>query len=395
MQFDSEVCERNLCFLFLVVTIGLTGSCSRQSVTLNSPDLVTVRVRKVHKINRPITVSASGTVEAADTAKAAFQVAGKVTRVGVQEGEPVRAGQELAALDPTDYQHAADAASEQRALAVSNLEQARVAYVQAEDEYQRMKKLYDRKSLAPNDFKKFEAAYLAARERYRVEEEGVRGPDQGAAQAALKQAEAQEKVARKRVADTRLLSPINGIVARKLIDVGDTAAAGNPVFIIMNLDPVKAKFGVPEADIGRIKIGQSATIQIPALEGENFSGKVTLVGVAAEPSSRTFTVEIKVPNPRTILRAGMIAEAQIQTDKMINSLSLPGEAVVRDPQGVTLVYVYYPDQKRVYSRRVDTGSVYGREVEIQKGLGEQDLVVIAGQQRLTEGMMVTSLEDQP
>jgi membrane fusion protein (multidrug efflux system) len=91
----------------------------------------------------------------------------------------------------------------------------------------------------------------------------------------------------------------------------------------------------------------------------------------------------------------MIAEAQIQTDKMINSLSLPGEAVVRDPQGVTLVYVYSPDQKRVYSRRVDTGSVYGREVEIQKGLGEQDWVVVAGQQRLTDGMMVTSLEDQP
>jgi len=395
MQFDSEVCERNLCLLFLVVTIGSLGSCGRQPATSKSPDLMTVRVRKVHKISRPITVSASGTIEAADTAKVAFQVSGKVTRVGVQEGDPVRIGQELATVDPTDYQHAADAASEQRAMAVANLEQARVAYVQAEDEYQRMKKLYDRKSLAPNDFKKFEAAYLAARERYRVEDEGGRGPDQGAAQAALKQAEAQEKVARKRVADTRLVSPISGVVARKLIDVGDTAAAGNPAFVIMNLNPVKVRFGVPEADIGRIRIGQSATIQIPALEGESFSGRVSLVGVAAETSSRTFTVEIKVPNPQTILRAGMIAEVQIQTDKMIDTLSLPGEAVVRDPQGVTLVYVYYPDQKRVYSRRVDTGSVYGREIEIQKGLGEQDWVVIAGQQRLAEGMMVTTLEDQP
>jgi membrane fusion protein (multidrug efflux system) len=395
MQRDSEVYKRNLSFLFLIPTIGLLGSCSRQPAPPTSPDLMSVRVRKVHKINRPIAVSASGTVEAADTAKAAFQVSGKVIRVGVQEGEPVRVGQELAALDPVDYQHGADAASDQRAMAVSNLEQARVAYVQAEDEYQRMKKLYDRKSLAPNDFKKFEAAYLAARERYRVEAEGARGPDQGIAQAALEQAEAQEKVARKRVADTRLLSPISGIVARKLIELGDTAAAGNPAFVIMNLNPVKVRFGVPEADIGRIRIGQSATIQIPALEGANFSGKVTLVGVAAEPSSRTFTVEIKVPNPQTTLRAGMIAEAQIQTDKMINSLSLPGEAVVRDPQGVTLVYVYYPDQKRVHSRRVDTGSVYGQEVEILKGLGEQDWVVVAGQQRLTEGMMVTSLEDQP
>jgi membrane fusion protein (multidrug efflux system) len=395
MPFDSEVRERNLCFLILVITSGVLGSCGRQRAAPKSPELMTVRVRKVHTINRPVIVSASGTIEPTDTAKAAFQVSGKVIGAGVQEGQLVRVGQELAALDPTDYQHAADAASEQRAMAVSNLEQARVAYAQAEDEYQRMKKLYDRRSLAPNDFKKFEAAYLAARERYRPEQEGVRGEDEGAAQAALKQTEDQEKVARKRVADTRLVSPISGIVARKLLDVGDTAAAGTPAFVIMNLNPVKARFGVPEADIGRIKIGESATIQIPALEGESFSGKVTLVGVAAEPSSRTFTVEIKISNPQTILRAGMIAEARIQTDKTINSLSLPGEAVVRDAQGVTLVYVYSPDQKRVYSRRVDTGSVYGREVEIQKGLGEQDCVVVAGQQRLTDGMMVTSLEDQP
>jgi multidrug efflux pump subunit AcrA (membrane-fusion protein) len=351
-------------------------------------------VRKVRQINQPVSVSASGTVEAENTAKVAFQVAGKVVRVAVQEGDGVRAGQLLASVDPSDYQHGADAAAEQVAMAQSNLEQAKVAYNQAADEYQRMKKLYDRTSLAPNDFKKFEAAYLAARERYQAAEDGAPPGDQGAAQAALGQAEAQDKIARKRLVDTTLPAPIGGIVARKMIDVGDTAAPGMPVFVVMNLNPAKVRVGVPEAEIGKVKAGQSATIQVPSLEGESFEGKVTLVGVAAEPASRTFTVEIKVSNPHITLRAGMIAEARIRTDQVVEALTLPGEAVVRDPQGATLVYVYLPEQKRVFSRRVDVGSVYGREVEIRKGVNEQDLVVVAGQNRVTDGLLVNVLEDQ-
>jgi multidrug efflux pump subunit AcrA (membrane-fusion protein) len=395
MHFISESHSRTLLCAFVISTLSLFSACSRQTTVSKSSDLLTIRVRKVHKINQPVSVSASGTVEAEDTAKTAFQVPGKVMNVAVQEGDGVRAGQLLASVDPSDYQHGAEAAAEQVAMAKSNLEQARVAYNQAADEYERMKKLYERKSLAPNDFKKFEAAYLAARERYQVTEDGAPQGDKGAAQAALEQAEAQDKIARKRLADTRLLAPINGIVARKMIDVGDTAAPGVPAFIIMNLNPAKVRVGVPEAEIGKVKVGQSATVQIPSLEGESFEGKVTLVGVAAEPASRTFTVEIKVPNPHTILRAGMIAEARIETDQMIESLTLPGEAVVRDPQGATLVFVYLPEQRRVFSRRVEVGSVYGREVEVQKGVSDQDLVVVAGQNRVTDGSPVNVLEDQP
>ncbi len=393
MRLNTKFCVRVLFFLIMAATSVWLGSCSRKDATSKVPEPMTVRVRKVRVTNQPVAVSASCTVEPEDTSKVAFQIPGKVVRVAVREGDAVRTGQLLAEIDPSDYRHAAEAAAAQLALAKSGVEEAKVAYAQAADEYQRMKKLYDRKSLAPNDFKKFEAAYLAARERYGAVVEGEGGNPRGAV-AALKQAEAQEKIARKRLADTQLLATINGFVGKKLIEVGDTVAAGYPVFVLVNLNPVKVRAGVPEADIGKVRAGQSASIQIPALGEEHFEGKVTLVGVAAESASRTFTVEIKVPNPHTILRAGMIAEAQIRTDERTNALTLPGEAIVRDTQGATLVYVYYPDQKRVFSRRVEVGSVHDREVEIVKGLDEHDLVVVAGQQRATEGMPVNALEVQ-
>jgi len=69
-------------------------------------------------------------------------------------------------------------------------------------------------------------------------------------------------------------------------------------------------------------------------------------------------------------------------------LTIPGEAVVRDPQGVTLVYVYFPDRKRVYARRVEIGAPVGRELEVRSGLLGDEQVVVAGQQKLREGMLV-------
>ena len=75
---------------------------------------------------------------------------------------------------------------------------------------------------------------------------------------------------------------------------------------------------------------------------------MAIIGVAAEPTSRTYTVKILVPNPGPVLLAGMVAEARIFGPAKIRSLTIPGEAVVPDPQGAPTVFVYFPDRKRVY-----------------------------------------------
>jgi len=161
-----------------------------------------------------------------------------------------------------------------------------------------------------------------------------------------------------------------------------------PVFTIIATDPVQVRVGVPEAEIGRIRIGQSAEIRIPALPTQRFAGHVKLVGVAADPMSRTYTVKITVPNPRGVLRPGMIAEARIQQDGRINALTVPATAIVRDADGATQVYVYFPNEHRVYARRVSVGSVYGKEVEVTSGLTSSDLIVVGGQHRVREGSNV-------
>jgi len=331
--------------------------------------------------------------------EAAFQVAGRVTTVAAEEGQYVRKGQVLATLDARDYEYAAAGAAAQLSAAqatvqkaqagprAQELEQARIDYDRWADEYRRMKTLYDRKSLPPNDFKKVEAAYNVSRERYEMAKEGTRKEDLDAARAAAQGAQAQVDESRKRLSETRLLAPIDGFVAMRRVDSGETVGAGIPVISVMRIDPVKVRAGIPEAEIGKIHAGAPAIVSIPSLGGKEFPGKVELVGVAAEPTSRTYTVRILVPNPKRELRAGMVSEARIEGLGMIDVLTLPGDSFVRDAQGATMVYVYFPDRGRVYARRAQPGAPIGRELEVL-GLNGNEQVVVGGLQSIREGAPV-------
>ena len=168
---------------------------------------------------------------------------------------------------------------------------------------------------------------------------------------------------------------------------------GQPVYTIVALDPVRVRVGVPESDIGRITEGAAATVRIPALD-TSFAGHVSLIGVAADPTTRSYTVEIAVPNPARRLRAGMVAEATITTKATSSSILVPSAAVLHDGtvNGTTVVYVLDRDSARAHTRRVTTGAARGDSLEIASGLEVNDRVVVAGQHRLRDGAAVKLLD---
>jgi multidrug efflux pump subunit AcrA (membrane-fusion protein) len=373
----------------------MAGCGPKPPVAADQP--VPVRLRAPNRIQQPVSVAASGAVEANVTAQGAFQIAGRVARVFVEEGQPVAKGQVLAELDATDYRNGYDAAAAQAdaaratdkkaqaGLRPQELEQARIDFQRWQDEYTRMKFLYDHKSLAANDFEKIEAGYKAAQQRYEMAKQGTRVQDKEAANGQYRAAAAQMHEAQKRLADCKLRAPIAGFVGMRRIDVGDTVGAGTPVIGVLDLNPVKVRVAIPEAEIGKVREGARATVTIPSLDGRKFEGKVEAVGVTADPASRTYTVKIAVQNPEHLLRAGMVSEARIYGSTMVNAITVPGDAIVRDARGVTHVYVYEPTRQRVYARRVDVGALLNNEVEIRSGLTGNEQIVVAGQQNVREG----------
>lgn len=392
---------KNYVLTLMALASLLTLTACRQEVQANSePAFVPVQVRTPAVVERAESVSASGSVEGSETADVAFLVSGKVSRVLVEEGQHVSRGQLLAEIEPTDYRNAFNAAAAQKdaALAVSEkaeaglrkqeLEQARIDFERWADEYKRMKFLVERKSLPPNDFQKIEASYNASRERYQMAQEGTRKEDRATAVAQARAADAQASEERKRLEDTRLLAPISGNISMRKVDPGQTVAAGMVVFSIVDLNPAKVRVGVPEAEITKVKLGAKANVSLPSLPGRQFEGRVGIIGVAAEAASRTYTVKIIVPNPGPVLLAGMVAEAKIVGPATVRALTIPGEAILRDPQGAPAVFVYYPDRKRVYARKIEVGQPIGSELEVRSGLSGEEQVVVGGQQKLREGMLV-------
>ena len=393
--------NQRILFATCISVVFFVTSCGRDHKPV-APDAapVPIQVRAPAVVERQESVSASGSVEGSETADVAFQVGGRVIRVLVEEGQHVGKGQLLAEIEPTDYSNAFNAAKAQKeaALAIAEkadtgprkqeLEQARIDFERWQDEYKRMKLLVERKSLPPNDFQKIEAAYNASRERYQMALEGTRKEDRATAQAQAHAAEAQASEEGKRLADTRLLAPIAGNIAMRRVDPGQTVAAGMPVVSIVDLNPAKVRVGIPEADIGKVMQGATAEISVPSLAGRRFEGKVAIIGVASEPASRTYTVKILVPNPGPVLLAGMVAEARIFGPAKVQSLTIPGEAIVPDPQGAPNVYFYSPDRKRVYARRVELGIPIGSEVEVRSGLRAGEQIAVAGQQKVREGSLV-------
>ena len=369
------------------------------------PQPITVRLAKPSHVTVPAEVDVSGTVETtAGPKKVAFQVSGKVIRVGPREGDFVKAGDVIAVIDPSDYQFTVDSAAAQTALARSQyekasasarsevVEEAKANLSQVEDEFRRMKSLYDLKSLAPNDFKKYETALTNAQQRYEQAKQGAQPEDKAAAKATLEQAEAAERTARKRLSDATLIAPVSGFIAKRNIEVGTTVDRAESVFTMVELDPVEIQVGVPETDIRLVHQGQKALVTASAVPGMTFSGTVRLVNVSAEPQTRTYMVRITLPNPKRTLLVGMIAEARILGNERLDVLTLPGQSLIRDPQGVPQVYVYFPAEKKVYARRVKTGGVTGQDVQITDGIKDDDLVVVGGQQLVREGSLVSAKE---
>jgi len=350
-----------------ILGVSLCACTSKQQKKESNSEAVPVTVGRVQRVQDRETISVSGTISTPNSpASVCFLVSGKVMSVGPREGEHVKKGQVLASIDPTDYQLPLAAVKAQA-------DQARVGYERAEDEFKRMKMLYDSKSLAPNDFQKYKAAYDSAKQQH-------------------EQVVASEKLTRKHLTDGTLCAPTSGYIAKRSIEPGDTASPGRTVFEIVQMDTVEVNVGVPETDVHLVRIGQKADITVPALPGKSFQGTVRVINVSADPSTRTFMTRISVPNRERELRIGMVAEATIRGDKMLSMATLPGDVVVRDPQGATQVYIYFPDQKRVYAKRVEIGAVINKNVEIKSGLSGNELIVLAGQSKLRNGMTVAATE---
>ena len=256
------------------------------------------------------------------------------------------AGQLIAELDPTTLSNA---------YTIS-----KTALDQAQDTYNRMKELHDAGSLP--------------------EMQWIQIDNQ------LKSAKAQEAMAKKSLTETKLYAPFSGYIAEKYADVGQVAGPSVPIVKLVTIGSVKVKIAVPENDIQRIQKGSSMKIIVPALGNSAFSGKVTERGVSADTRSRTYEVKATFDNAEGVLLPGMICQAF--TNYMIGATGIfvPAKLMQLDSDNRRFVWVVQGD--KAVKRTVTIQRAMAQGVLIGEGLAEGDRLIVAGQQKVSNGMKV-------
>lgn len=186
--------------------------------------------------------------------------------------------------------------------------------------------------------------------------------------------------------NTKLVSPINGVVTARNYDNGDMYSGSNPVLTVEQIVPVKLMINVSEGYFSQVKKGMPATIKLDVYGDEEFMGKVNLIYPTIDSSTRTFPVEVVLQNKDERVRPGMFARVTLSFG-VLDHVVVPDQAIVKQVgSGERFVYVY-KDGKVSYNK-VELGRRMGSEYELKSGVENGAQVVIAGQSRLTNGAEV-------
>ena len=372
--------------LALVAGLVLSGCSSGEQA--EAAPTVTVQVGAAE--NRPIqrVVTADAILFPKDQAAIVPKISAPIAKFYVDRGSKVRAGQLLAQLENGDLTGALTEIQGGYQEAEANYQiayqQANPALKLAKEQLDASQKLYDNRAnlykqgaASARDVEDARIALTQAQDQYALAQK----------QYQLKAAEGQLTAAKGRTASaeaqlnyTKITSPINGVVTDRPYYPGETPAAGSPILTIMDLSQVVARAHIAQADAALLKAGDAATISLAG--GKPIPAKVTLVSPALDPGSTTVEVWVQAPNPGGALKPGTSVRVTMVSETVPHAIVIPAESLLTSPDGVTSVVVLDSDNKPS-TQKITTGIRNGDDVQVTSGLKGGERLVTVGAYELS------------
>jgi len=343
-----------------LIAVAVAG-CGRpgQSEEGEEEKAVPVRVQAVELTTITASLTATGTIVARDDVSVGAETGGRVREVPVVVGDRIAAGDVLVVLDDELPALAVRQAEAQRLLAEADRDEA-VA------NWERARALWEHEDIS-------DAEYESAERIAKVARAGMM-----AAEAALGGAERQLR-------NTRIESPVDGLVAFVFAEVGQLVAVGTPVAHVVNDAILEIDVGLGEDRVVHVRPGQAATVQVRALPEEVFEGRVEYVGPRSDDATRTYPVRVLMRNRDGLLRSGMVGEVEIAADLLEDVIVVDRDWVV-DRYGEPALLV--ASDSRAEIRKVKLGRIVGDRVLVLSGLEPGDLVVTLGYDQVTDGALL-------
>lgn len=299
------------------------------------------------------------------------RASGRLEAIAVRLGDPVSRGQRIAKIE--DYELQEQVKQQEAGLEVSRatIRQREADLQLAETNAERSRNLYARQLLPKQTLDDTEARYQAA-----------------VAQLDLARAQNTQSVARLdelkiNLANTVVVSPVNGFVARRAVDPGAFVGQNAAIVDVVDISRVRLVANIVEKDLKQIQAGDMTRVEVDAFPGEMFSGRIARLAPVLDPATRTAPIEVEIANPGYKLKPGMYARVTVTTDERKDALVVPTNAVV-DYTGRRGVFVASGDST-VSFRPVRIGIEESEQIEILDGVADGDRVVTIGAAGLRDG----------
>jgi membrane fusion protein (multidrug efflux system) len=275
---------------------------------------------------------------------------GVVESLNFDKGDWVKKDQEMARINARFIEAILNEAKADLALKESN--------------YQRAEKLFARKSITEQERLEMQSLYQMARARY--------------------------ELAKIRMDKAIVESPINGVIIEKNVELGEFAPPGGSIARIQDLSRIKVAAALPESEFPYIKVSRKTTITFDGIPNEVFTGKITYFGSAANDVTRTFPIEILLPNKNGKLKSGMVARLSIVKRQFENAVVIPQDALVQTATGM-VAFVLNDNHAAQRDVKILTDSE-GRVV-IESGLEFGEQLIVTGQKNLVDNQKVKVVEE--
>jgi len=302
----------------------------------------------------------TGELQADKETLVAADALGKVLSVPLERGTVVKQGELLVQLDDRSAKLALD-----EAQANENL--AQVRYDQAVNDVNRNKPLVEAHAIAAVEFQRFES-------------------DQKARAAELQLAKVRVENAQKALADTTIRAPFAGVVAERLVQVGEYVRNDTPVAKLIDIQTLRLLLNIPEPSVSSIHMDQEVSFAMSSYPGRTFAGKVARISPTVRNSSRDMLIEVLVENSDNVLRPGIFASAKVRLEDA-PAVAVPTAAVRKQGDSHK---VFVVENGHAVARLVEMGTTTTSLVEIRGGLKAQESIVLTPTEDLVDGAAVVT-----
>jgi membrane fusion protein (multidrug efflux system)/multidrug efflux system membrane fusion protein len=339
----------------------LLGACQKQAPPppKRLPPLVVVTPVTTRDV--PVEIRAPIDLRPLAQADVGAKTLGYLDAVLVDRGDAVKRGQLVALVRPSDL-------PDQLAAARGTLAQTHAQVAQARANLDRIKQLAPSGIVSQQDLQNAETALTTAK-------------------ALEDAAQAQVGALGVRLGETRIESPLDGVVTLRRLDPGALVGpqGSGAILTIAKIDVLRAFVSVAERDLVAIKVGMDAEIDLDALPGKKIAAKVVRIAPTVDPATRTVDAEVQVPNPDGVLRPGMFGHGALLVDVHKGAVTVPAQAVLTSNREH---WVFVVNGNQVARKRITTGVDGGDWLEVLSGLDRSDEVVSAGTDALADGVEV-------